>query len=1191
MARFWIKRNSSSPSIRSTTRRLPLPISQRRTRTHPSLIVVLANDTDVDGDALIVESIVADPANGTAVIEDDQIRYTPALDFAGSDTLTYRASDGLLTSDAQLVVTVRPVNDAPVAADDVAQTSVGEPVFADVLLNDADPDGDALTLSEIAQLPANGTAQINDNGILYTPNTTFAGIDTLSYVVSDGSLTDTAMLIVTVNAQPNSAPVAADDAAATDEDTSVLIDVLANDTDPDENALAIQQITRPPAFGVAEIADGQIRYTPNADYAGSDTLGYRITDGALTDEARVIVTVAPINDAPIAADDAAQTSAGVSVLVDVLANDTDVDGDMLVLASIVQTPTNGTAAIESGQIRYTPNSTFAGADTLVYRASDGSLTADALVIVTVSAQPNAAPIATDDAAQTDEDTSVLVNVLANDSDPDDDAITLAEIVRAPANGTAVIEDGQIRYTPSADFAGADTLVYQVTDGALLDQAQLVVTVRPVNDAPVAADDVAQAQAGVSVFVSVLDNDTDADGDALTLSAIDLAPANGTARVDDNGIVYQSSATFSGVDSLRYTVSDPSGATAQATVRITVSPGNRAPIAAADTVLATQRPISFNPLRNDRDPDGDALRIVRVGQPEQGGTVTQTSDSLLTYVPPAGFDGDDRFSYTIADASGLRDSAFVVVRVRPLRFTVTDLGTLGGDGARALGVSDQGHIVGASLTAAGTVAGFVWQDGTIQPLALPDGATNATAYAVNGDGVVAGYVQQDDAFAAIRTGQTTQTLTGLGGRSSVGYAISPDGTVAGMATDSQGRGRAVVWPGDSSAPPAVVIARADASGSEAYGLNADGLAVGVLLMPDGTSQAFRGESVLAGEGRAYAVNSAGQVAGSTRQGDQVAPVVWEADGSARPLGALGDAFGEAYALNDAGWIVGTLSNEAGSSKNGPDVIARWRSELINPPADRWNSRAVLTRSLSKSGSNENQRAFLHLDGTTRDLNTLVDASSGWQLCEARGVSADGRIVGWGLLDGSPRAFVLDVTGNTSPTAQPDAAATQPGQSVALDVLANDADRDGDALRIAGLTQPADGHAMVDENERLVYTPPAGFSGLATFAYTVADGHGGLARASVEVDVAPPIPSSALFYPAFPNPATVATTIRYALPEQSSVRLTLFDAQGRVVRAIDAGIRPAGPNDAHVSLDGMAAGIYWYRLEIEGATHVRSLVVVR
>ncbi len=1160
------------------------------------LIAVLANDTDVDGDALTVEAILTDPANGAAVVEDGQIRYTPALDFSGSDTLTYRASDGLLTSDARVVVTVRPVNDAPVAAADVAVTSVGEAVFADVLANDTDADGDALTVTEITQAPTNGTAQISDNGILYTPDATFAGADTLTYTVSDGSLTDATTLIVTVSAQPNTAPVAVDDEATTDEDTSVLVDVLANDTDAEGNPLALQQIVSAPAFGTATIEDGQIRYAPALDFAGADTLVYRVTDGALSDEAQLIVTVRPVNDAPIAADDAAQTTAGAPIVVDVLANDSDVDGDALTISSIPQAPANGVAAIEDGQIRYTPAAGFAGADTLTYRASDGSLTADARLIVTVSAQPNAAPVAVDDEATTDEDTSVLVDVLANDTDPNDDEVSVVEITRAPTSGTAAIEDGQIRYTPAADFSGADTLTYQITDGALTGEAQLIVTVRPVNDAPIASDDATQTPAGVSLFVDVLANDTDPEDDVLTITAIAQAPTNGTARIDDNGIVYQSLSTFAGVDSLRYTVSDPSGATAQATVRITVSSGNQAPIAAPDTVLASQRPVTFNPLRNDRDPDGDALRIVRVGQAEEGGDVTLVSDSLLTYVPATGFDGDDRFVYVVADGRGLLDSALVVVRVRPLRFAVTDLGTLGGDGARALGVSDEGHVVGASLTADGSVGSFLWQNGTMTALPLPDGATNATAYAVNADGVVAGYVQQDDAFAAIRIGTTDEVLAGLGGRSAIGYAISPDGAVAGMATDAAGRTQAVVWSGDASAPPATVGASPTSVGSEAYGLNPDGLAVGVLLMSDGASQAFRGQSALPGEGRAYAVNAAGQVAGSTRQGDQVAPVVWEADGQARVLDALDNGFGEAYALNDAGWIVGTLSGGAASSKNGTDRIADWRSELASAPDDRWNSRAVLTgsvsmRSLSKSGANEAQCAFLHLDGTTRDLNTLIDASSGWQLVEARGVSADGRIVGWGLLDGSPRAFVLDVSGNTPPSAQSDAVAARPGQSVVLDVLANDSDRDGDQLRIASVTQPAEGSATLDENEQVVYTPPTGFFGVATFAYTVADGHGGLARASVEVDVAAPIPSGVVLDAASPNPARDIATIRYALPVQSDVRLTLFDVRGRTVRVIDSGVRPAGPNEVRVPLGEMSAGVYWYRLEVGGAAHVRSVIVVR
>ncbi|MGI3171604.1 Ig-like domain-containing protein, partial [Pseudooceanicola sp. C21-150M6] len=451
-------------------------------------IDVLANDTDPDGDPLTISS-VEQPDNGTVEIVGGQLVYTPDPDFNGTETITYTVTDPSGATDtATVTITVNPVNDAPEAMDDVASTDEDAPVTIDVLANDTDVDGDPLTIQSVEQ-PANGTVEIVDGKLVYTPDENFNGEDTITYTVTDpNGNTSTATVVVTVD-PVNDAPEAVDDTAETDEDTPVTIDVLANDTDVDGDDLTIQSVEQP-ANGTVEIVDGKLVYTPDPDFSGTETITYTIVDEeGLTDTATVTVTVNDVNDAPTAVDDTADTDEDTPVTIDVLANDTDPDGDPLTIASVEQ-PANGTVEIVDGKLVYTPDENFNGEDTITYTVTDpDGNTSTATVVVTVD-PVNDAPDAVDDTAETDEDTPVTIDVLANDTDVDGDDLTI-QSVEQPANGTVEIVDGKLVYTPDPDFSGTETITYTIVDEeGLTDTATVTVTVNDVNDAPTAVDDTA-----------------------------------------------------------------------------------------------------------------------------------------------------------------------------------------------------------------------------------------------------------------------------------------------------------------------------------------------------------------------------------------------------------------------------------------------------------------------------------------------------------------------------------------------------------------------------------------------------------------------------------------------------------------------------------------------------------------------------
>ncbi|MCI0731835.1 MAG: tandem-95 repeat protein, partial [Chloroflexi bacterium] len=313
----------------------------------------------------------------------------------------------------------------------------------------------------------------------------------------------------------NTAPIAVDDSATTAEDMAATIDVLANDTDGDGDPLTIESVTQPANGSVLNNGD-DVTYTPNANFYGTDSFTYTINDGnGETATATVTVTVTPVNDSPVAVNDSATTAEDTAVAIDVLANDSDEEGDTLVVDSVTQ-PGNGTAAINpDNTITYTPDENFNGADSFTYTAGDGN-GGSATATVAVAVSPvNDDPLAVDDAATTPEDTPVTVDVLANDSDVDGDVLAVASITQ-PANGTAVLNlDDTITYTPTATYNGPDSLTYTISDGnGGTATATLSIVVTAINNNPTAVDDSATTPEDTPLTIDVLANDSDVDGDTL-----------------------------------------------------------------------------------------------------------------------------------------------------------------------------------------------------------------------------------------------------------------------------------------------------------------------------------------------------------------------------------------------------------------------------------------------------------------------------------------------------------------------------------------------------------------------------------------------------------------------------------------------------------------------------------------------------
>lgn len=633
-----------------------------------SCFLVLLNDSDVEG-IINITAIISGPSKGIANIVSNKICYFPNDNFNGRDTLLYVITDNSGAKDtAEVIIQLIAVEDAPNALDDNTSTNEDTPVCVNVLSNDVEVDGDILVVSSAFDGPKNGTVSIIGNQVCYSPNLNFNGKDTIKVIVCDNKFNgkcDTSSLFITVN-PINDKPVAVDDGVITSEDVQSCTSVLLNDFDVDGDAIVITNITNP-KNGTITILNGLFCYTPNANFQGLDTVRYIICENkinALCDTAIVAINVNSVNDPPIANNDNITTNEDIAACTNILTNDSDLDGDAIVISSITN-PKSGTIFLNNGVLCYTPNPNFNGKDTITYILCENvnnGLCDTAKVFILVNSVEDS-PIANDDIAITNEDKQICVNVLNNDNDVDGDPIVLSGTIGGPKHGTVSIVGNQVCYIPNSNYNGLDTVKVIVCDiKGKCDTSLLTITVLPINDAPLANNDNITTNEDTQVCVNVLVNDTDVDGPNLGVSNV-FGTNNGIIFIQGNQVCYNPFLNFNGKDTITYVICDNGNPNLCDTAKIfvTVNPVNDKPIALDDIVNGEiGLPATFNILNNDSDPDGNPLNITIIDQPNNG-TIEVVANGQTIYTPNTGFNGMDTFVYQICDPAGLCDTANVYVQ--------------------------------------------------------------------------------------------------------------------------------------------------------------------------------------------------------------------------------------------------------------------------------------------------------------------------------------------------------------------------------------------------------------------------------------------------------------------------------------------------------------------------------------------------
>ena len=489
----------------------------------------------------ITFSIVTGPTNGglgsitvpscTDFACSATVTYTPGSNFQGTDSFAFKVNDGTVDSNTSTVtITVNSVNDDPDAVDDeatVAEDSGANTI--NVLSNDSDGDGGTLTISAITQ-GTNGSVAITNGGadVSYTPNANFFGNDNFTYTISDGQGgSDTATVTVTVtNVQDE--PDAVDDEATVAEDSGAnTINVRANDSDVDNDTLTVTAVTQGTNGSVAITNGGaDVSYTPNANFFGSDSFTYTVSDGnGSSDTATVNITVTSVKDDPDAVNDGATVAedSGANT-INVRANDSDVENDTLTVSAVTQ-GTNGSVAITNGDadVSYTPNANFFGSDSFTYTVSDGNGGSDTATVNITVTSVNDNPDAVDDGATVAEDSGAnTINVRANDTDVESDTLTITAVTQGTSGTVAITNGGtNLSYTPNPNFFGSDSFTYTVSDGnGGSDTATVNITVTNVNDAPVLTSSVEMdliSSTNSNLFnVGLTASATDQEGEAVTI---------------------------------------------------------------------------------------------------------------------------------------------------------------------------------------------------------------------------------------------------------------------------------------------------------------------------------------------------------------------------------------------------------------------------------------------------------------------------------------------------------------------------------------------------------------------------------------------------------------------------------------------------------------------------------------------------
>ena len=1059
--------------------------------------LLLDTSSDADGDTLTVTDFTV---NGTTwqagetanlagygsltITSDGSVTFIPVADWNGNvPVVTYTATDGRDNGSVTSTLTIQ-YNAIPDAVDDNATTHAGVAKVIDVLANDRFSNSDK-AVTAVTQ-GNNGSVAIENGKVRYTPNAGFNGTDSFTYTVTSGGVTETATVNVTI---ANIAPVAHDDFTWTAEDTtltrSAATGLLANDSDDDNDALAITQFSTGTQIyaagqtatlaGMGDLtinADGSYTFVPVADWNGAvQPILYQVSDGnGGFSVATLLLTVNPIADA---VNDSVSTHADVPVVIDALDNDSFSNSDQTITG--VTAAAHGTVTIENNTLVYRPNAGYVGSDTFDYTVTSGGKTETATVTVDVT---NVAPRLTSvPTISTPEDTTLnstaAQNLLTNAHDDDGDALAVTEFTvggtRYLAGDTATLAgygdltiraDGSFTFVPVADWNGVPpAATYTISDGkdGGVSTATLAFSVTPVADAK---DDTASTHAGVAVTIDALHNDSFSNADKAIID-VDQGQ-HGSVTIENGQLVYRPVAGYVGQDTFTYTVE--SGGVRE-TANVTVTLTNSVPVATGETVASPEDyEARGDLLLNDRDADGDPLFIAGF---TVGGQTYQPGDTArLPGVGELTIERNGGYRFTpVADWNG---TAPVVT------YTVSD----GNDGGTAT----------ATLAITVTPVADVKDDSATTHAGVPvtiDAIGNDRF--VNPDQAITGVTQGAHGSVAIENGQLVYTPNaGYVGQDTFTYTVTSGGVTETAAVSVVMTNTVPVADGEIVTTP-----EDTAIGGELLTNDRD---------PDGDPLHIAGFTV------------GGQTAqpGDTVQLAGVGALTVNRDGSYR--------FTPVADWNGTAPVVTYTVSDGNDGGTATALLVITVTPVVDVKDDRATTHAGDPVTVDALGNDRFVNPDQAITGVTQGAHGSVAIENG-QLVYTPNAGYVGQdtftytVTSGGVTETAQ--VTLEVT-NTPPVAVADKASTLPETPVSGNLLTNDRDADSDPLHVAEITVggatyapgdiitiPGQGTLVVNRDGSYLFTPASGWSGFTpVLNYTLSDGNdGGTATGELRLLVNP------------------------------------------------------------------------------------------
>ncbi|HHF2858441.1 TPA: tandem-95 repeat protein [Vibrio diabolicus] len=642
---------------------------------------LLAQASDVEGDALTASNLVVDGDATVTENDDGSFTITPDANFNGDIDITFDISDGSDTLVATADLTVNPVNDLPQPEDQaftIGEDGVLTFTDQDLLDGATDIDGDDLSVEGVTYTGADGVLTDNGDGTYsFAPNENFNGDVNFTFDVSDGTDTVTANIDVTVTPE-NDPPVAGSTSYTVHEDNSITISdeqLLANSSDV-EGDVAVDSVSYSGADGVfQDNGDGTYTFSPNENFTGDVSLDVVVVDeDGATDSTTAGITVLEVNDPPIAGATSYTIDEDEVITISaeqLLANSSDIEGEVA-LDSVSYSGSEGIFTDNGdGTFSFAPNQNFNGKVNLdvVVVDEDG---ATASTTANIDVLPiNDAPVSGDLAYSVDEDNSITLSqeqLLAQATDVEGDALTASNLVVDGDATVTVNDDGSFTITPDANFNGDIDITFDINDGTDTIVATADLTVNPVNDLPQPEDQAFTiGEDGVLTFTDqdLLDGATDIDGDDLSVEGVTYTGADGVLTDNGDGTYsFAPNENFNGDVNFTFDVSDGTD-TVTANIDVSVTPENDSPVAGSTSYTVHEdNSITISDeqlLANSSDIEGD-VDISSVTYSGNDGVFQDNGDGTYTFSPNENFNGEVSLDVVVVDEEGATDSTTAGITV-------------------------------------------------------------------------------------------------------------------------------------------------------------------------------------------------------------------------------------------------------------------------------------------------------------------------------------------------------------------------------------------------------------------------------------------------------------------------------------------------------------------------------------------------